>query len=272
MVAATRLVTVFMASYRLMSILVESPSSVLLRDKIWERAMQGPLSLVAAVELLRACYPSPSPMPPEVVVIISGTLSLHMVALERDGEMGQRIGGWTKLLGSDSMQRDALESLQQLHSYSKDISIHMTSSECGLPFIQFLSEAASAGKMSQAVLEAMLTNEGLLAHLRDGACGGLHGAVLTGTVEALTAALANIHKATIIPKGRPEAHRAMQSAVLGAVRQSTVLLQLRTVAPALRQRAVRRAQREGFLMVRRSPILMLFRAPSLLVHSINLYI
>ena len=259
--AASQMMAVFMSPYRLINYLPEGPFAVLLRDECWQRAT-GPLGLVATVELLRAC--SATHIPLELVSAVSGALTVHMVTLKRYGNTGQRSEGWTKLLGSDSMQQYALEALQQLHSSRKDVSIDRTDSDCELSFLSLLLEAFRAGEMSQAALEAMLTNEGLLSYLRDGACGGLHGVGLTRTVKALSAAWTEIQQATIFSTGRPEAHRAMQSAMLGAVRQSTVLLQLRTVAPALRQRAVRRAQRYGFLMVCRPPILLLSQAPRIL--------
>ena len=157
------------------------------------------------------------------------------------------------------MQQYALEALEQLHYSRKDVSIYMPRSLLEPPFIDLLLNAVIAGKMSQAVLEAMHTHEGLLAPLRDAAGGGLDGEVLTGTVLVWTAAWDSMHKSISISKGHQEAHRALKSAVLGVVRQSAVLLQLRAVSPTKRQRAVRRAQRDGFLMVRRSPIISFCR-------------
>lgn len=52
------------------------------------------------------------------------------------------------------------------------------------------------------------------------------------------------------PGGSQEAHAAAQSAMMAAMQQGAVILQLRAVPPAQQQRAVRRAQREGVLRVR----------------------
>lgn len=65
----------------------------------------------------------------------------------------------------------------------------------------------------------------------------------------LMVAWRRVQDESMSPGGSPEAQRAAQSVMLQAVRQSVAVLQLRTVAPARRQPAVRRARAAGFLQV-----------------------
>lgn len=126
------------------------------------------------------------------------------------------------------------------------------------PFRGFLASALSAGKLSEARLRVLLLRQHVLAPLQV-AAGRAHpvAGVTHDSQSFLTGALNEIttqhFKSGGLSDDSPAAHMAAQSAVMaiaGALWQGVVLLQLRAVAPAQRERAIRRARREGFLQVR----------------------
>ena len=116
-------------------------------------------------------------------------------------------------------------------------------------YLHFLGHAANLDKISAALLEAALTHEGIIAPLR-GAAEEHPDYCMMSTVYVLEAAWRHFVDECRTPEASPEALAAVQSTMLAALRQVTVLIHLREAAPADQQRVVRRARKEGFLRVR----------------------
>lgn len=111
----------------------------------------------------------------------------------------------------------------------------------------FLAYAANHGQLGEARLDAALALERIAAPLRLAAAGHLDR--MASSAIILEVAWRHLRRAGRAPGGSPSAHAALQSVMLAALRQATVLIHLRAVAPAQQSSAVRRARREGFLQV-----------------------
>ena len=207
--------------------------------------------------------------------IVGQTIGAHLASLAPENSDGRCFAGWAKLVGSVSLHQYAMDDIAapatsaastggRQHAGEASGSAAPSLGSAGdqqaaaqssqataetVPFIALLASAASARKLSAARLSALLTHGGVLAPLRAAAEGHEAFRIVTPSLDLLAAGWAYFHEQRIRPRGSPEAHGAAQSAMLAALRQGFVLLQLRAAAPDQRQRAVRRARRRGYLLV-----------------------
>lgn len=210
------------------------------------------------MEVVLACHTTDASRSDDVRVI-GNAVAAHICCLHPGNSACRQFGGWVSLLGSDSLQRYAMGALGPVPPPSqappslpapRKLSKHKDS------FVEFLSLAAGAGQMSSARLSDVTTHSGILASLRAAAAGRGDVNDLHACTNLLNEAWKHIARHGRDPGGSPEAHAAMQSALLAAMQQGIALLQLRAVAPAQQERGVRRARKEGFLQARPSTLVL----------------
>ena len=228
----------------------ESPSAAPLHEQFWQRVMQHPSALGAAVETLQACGLHLGREFQDMDLPVIGSAFEALVSFWPRGRSDQ---GWLDLLDSDSLQQYAMDATAPAphlsHSTPQQQAVGASLQESE-HFLWGLALAARGGKISDARLSTLLTHEGILAPLRAAPKGSVGASMVHACAIILEKGW---HPASTQPRNlgsSPEAHGAAHSAMAVALRHSIVLLQLRAVAPARQQRAVKRAQKEGILQVK----------------------
>lgn len=252
--AAREYVTTFLRLFSAVQLVRSSPSAAPLVDRFWQQVMECPLALTAAADALRACHGCDATKNVRDLNLIGTAVYEHMDFLGPCNADGRQFSGLYEMFGSESLQQFAVEVL----------AVETASSRPSLPpeeaqqleiSRRVLVVAAEGGKISEARLSSLLAHEGILAPLQALAEGRADFSDSNdGSARFVEAAYRHIAARHRSSSGSqlagPETHREAQRAVAGALRQGIVLLQLRAVVPSQRQRAVRRALREGFLRVR----------------------
>lgn len=177
-------------------------------------------------------------------------------------EAGRVYAAWPDVAGAESLQQYAMETLAAAAAAAAASSQSPQVAQGANPVPpvgfqnparQFLLSAVVTGRINEARLREILTHAAILAPLQAASEGraDFDGAELP--VEMLREAgkrfTAQRYNLRGHSEGDVEALRRAQSAMMGALRQGLALLQLRTVAPEMQKRAVRRATADGFLQV-----------------------
>jgi hypothetical protein len=246
----------FLQPFVLVWPLSESPSAATLVNKVWQRVMECPSALAATVEALQACPGGTDPIFwLKDCALVSTAVDMHVAFLGPSNAAGRRFAGWPAVLGSGSLQQFAVDALvweapSRRPPLPEEVEEQLTDSLS--TFRKFLGGAAQEDQISAARLRTLFAHEGILAALQAVAEGREEPEGSNWPAARSSAILLN--KAAIKLQAQrcsPEAYTAVQGTMLGVIRQGAVLLQLTAVAPAQRQRAVRRARRDGFLQVHR---------------------
>jgi hypothetical protein len=216
----------------------QTPSGARLISEIWQRAAENPLALAAAVEAIQACYRAPMQWSCDVMVV-SAALWVHLRHIRTCSAADPHLAGWLDLLGSERLQQFAMDALE-MPEPSETPNVRE-------PLIMFFAEAAKVGKLSEARMSTLLTHEQVLASLM-AAAEGREG-LTQSAVYLLIPLWRYFDEKKRRPDGSPEAHLAAQSAIMAALRQGSVLMQLKAVAAPQKRRAVQRARKNGFLQV-----------------------
>lgn len=255
---ARNLLCCFLHPFQLVQYIGDAPAAGPLATKYWQWVMAGPKALSAAVEALQACHSAGQDRRSDIA-LVGESLQFYVAFLHPANGERRRDVARAALLGSDSLQRYAMEALAAAAAAAGPGQPSCLQDAIQLSWkpIQvlslFLGMAAAEGSMGDARMRTLLTHDGIIAPLWR-AAEGRGDYVRTLSCSAMFLETAWVHFSTSQrSSGRlAEAHRAAQSAMMWAIRQGLALLQLSAVAPAQRQRAVRRARRGGFLLVRRS--------------------
>lgn len=246
---ASMLLMAFRCPLELVHHLQKDPSAAPLVQKFWQRVVEHPSALAAEVEAGRACRDADSALL-EYVVLVTDELQLHVEYL-RPSQNGttEYHAAWEVLMSSDSLQQFVMDAIPTLQYFDSSSSTRLPAAKVARSLktiTWFLCFAAVEGKLSAARLSTLLTHELIIAPIRALAEGSTGAESIIPSITVLEAGW----EGRCSPGGSPAAHRAAQSAVLGALRQTAALLQLQALPAAQRQRAVRRARRGGFLQVR----------------------
>lgn len=218
-------------------------------EKFRQQVRESPLALPSILEALlasRVCEASEIHADRAII-----GLSLHhqAILLNPGSPDGPPSAAYAELLGSDTLQQYAMESLV-VAGPSSHLPLSEEEAESELqPFRQFLVDAAEAEQIGEAHLTSLFTHEGLLDPIRTAAGGSFDLESVAASMEVFSAACGHFLSKGRVPGGSPTAHRAAQCSLLAALQQGAVLLRPRVTATDQKQRAVRRARREGFLQV-----------------------
>lgn len=206
----------------------------------WAIVVGHPSPLLATVEALQACQETAADqLEDRLAVEIAVQAHLDFVQSQPNDAGLQYVGA---LLGSDSMQHYLISGLTAALTPEHLPQLVGTT-------LRFMALAAESGAVPSSRLEALLTHEGILAPLRRAAAGKAKVGILLccGTILAC-----GWQASRDQPFGAAEAKWEARNVLLAALQQALVILQLSTVPPYQRLRAVQRASREGWLKVRPS--------------------
>lgn len=218
--------------------------------------MECPAALAATVEAFQACQTDEELFFTELSMICNAA-EFHLDALDRGKDEAWFSVAQTTLLSSDSLQQYAMNTLaaaaaamgsEQFSPDRADPSLRRAMRT----FTNFIADAVDAGEVNETRRSALLTHDGILAPLRAVAEGKNAYRYARASTMILNMAWRSFLKPIRSPAGSPEAYGTAQSTMLAALRQSAAMLQLKELATAQRQRAVRRARAKGFLRVRPS--------------------
>lgn len=245
----------FLSPVSMVRLVARHDSSALLVDKFWQRVKKYPAALAATVEALRACHQTDVDRFQDRYFVGEAVQSFAD-NLQPGSKYGRGVAAWTDVVGSDSLQQYAMDALTpQIWEASPSQSLTpeqlvQRQSQSGMePFMSLLTAAAAEGKLCETRLRALLTHDSLLAPLRAAAEDCKAFKSVRDPLMLLQTAWFHFRSKRVLPAGSPEAYLAAQTAMLEAARQGGALLQLRALAPAKQQRALRRALSGGFFQV-----------------------
>lgn len=236
----------FLLPFSFLSHVENAPGTAPLLDRVRKRVFERPSALASIVEALEGSSPSDETRCSDFPLIRKAvSLHIHWLFPKSRG----RIDCWPAFVGAASLQQYAMDVLMPERESLTGLPVNR---EVVKPFCWFLVNTGQARMLGESTLSALLTHEGILATLGAAAESQADPPSLIASTELLRQAWFHFSAQQRLPGSSPEALGAMQSAMMGAARQGIVVQLLRAVAPAQRERAVRRARRAGFLRVRAS--------------------